>query len=100
MITMTTTTTIIGSRFLVSHHGIGDDLHLFEIKGLIEGAPRRGGCLVQPEPKRPGAVIRGVQQVLHLTRLRLAKMALDHTATPIVRARVTQRTEDTTERRG
>ncbi len=61
-----------------SHDRIDDELCLLQIKGLVEGSLRGGWRLSQPKAKCSRPVIRGVQQVPHLSRSRLAQMALNY----------------------
>src|SRR5439155_11111946 len=82
--TSTSTSSSSSGTIIVGQDGVRDRLHLREFEGLVERALRHGRRLIEAEAQRTGAVIRRIQQVLHLAGLRLAEMALDHATAPIV----------------
>jgi len=85
-----------GGNVLIRDDGIGDPLHLRQVKGLVECALGCRWRLVEAEAKRSRAVIRREEQIFQLALLRFAEVALNHAAAPVVRAGVAQRAKDAT----
>src|SRR5690606_40484064 len=80
---------------LLPQQGVREFLQASQLSGAIELPRRSGGLDVQAEAQRTGAIVGRRQQVIELAQRGNTGVALDDAATPVVRACIAQRAEQT-----